>query len=64
MSEPVLCIAKSDDGVNYLRDVRENAPKKTQSGTFSAVTVWLALSLISRVASLRGMSNAMVPRTR
>ena len=35
-----------------------------QSGTFNAVTVWLELSLISRVASLRGISKAMVPRTR
>jgi hypothetical protein len=32
MSEPVLWFAKSDDGVSYLSDVRENAPKKLSQG--------------------------------
>jgi hypothetical protein len=40
------------------------AIKYVQSGTLSAVTVWLESSLISSVASLRGMSKAIVPRTR
>ena len=54
----------ADDGVAPCGGARENRAQETQSGTFSAVTVWLASSLISRVASLWGMSNAMVPRTR
>jgi hypothetical protein len=29
MSEPILWFAKSDDGVSYLRDVHENAPKNS-----------------------------------
>ena len=46
------------------RGVPSEAIKYVQSGTLSAVTVWLESSLISSVASLRGMSKATVPRTR
>jgi hypothetical protein len=51
VSEPVLGSRKSDDDGSSLRDVRKTR-QKAQSGTLSAVTVWLESSLISSVASL------------